>query len=360
MAGPAVKLRLRPAVAALSTCAALGLFDGPASGYVRSVTSPGCVPVHWTPAAVSVTSDSAGVADMPLADIERIAGDAIAGWQDRTCPQSSLELTYDAATGPREVGPDGIQVIKFRSDTWCRPPEQPGDEPICYDPSAAALTTLTYRVDDGSILDADIELNAVDNQFYDADSESPPAGPRRPLDVWNTLSHELGHLQGLDHTCRNSPADMPACTQDDQGDAVVQCRDVEQGRGHDPALAAVFMTTMYPTTAPGEVHKRAPKEDDVHGVDAIYPKSRGHSAPHACSAPTPPGTANDEPLAMSSPATSASATHGCSTSPARTPWDVRAGFGVFAIIAAGVVRRGAQRRARRAPTSPRTPTMTRA
>jgi hypothetical protein len=289
---------------------------------------------------------------MPLSDIERIASEAIAGWQDRTCPHSALELTYAAATGPREVGPDGIQVIKFRSETWCRPAEQPGEEPICYDPSAAALTTLTYRTDDGSILDADIELNAVDNQFYDADSEPPPSGPRRPLDLWNTLAHELGHLQGLDHTCRNGPADgMPACTRDDQGDAVVQCSAVDNGRGQDQTLEAIFMTTMYPSTAPGEVHKRAPKEDDVRGVDAIYPKGKtpSHGDPRVCSPPTPPGTATDATPVDGAGAATGS-THGCSTSPQLTPRDAPAGLGGCAIIAACVVWRGARRRPRRVPS----------
>jgi hypothetical protein len=352
-----VKLGFWPTVAALSTSTALALSASPAWGFVRSVTATGCVPVQWTPASVSITTDSAGVPDMPLAAIERIARAAIAGWQDRTCPKSALELSYAAATGPREVGPDGAQVIKFRSETWCRPPEQPGDEPICYDPSAAALTTLTYMVDDGRIIDADIELNAVDNQFYDADSEPPPAGPRRPLDLWNTLSHELGHLQGLDHTCRNGPADgMAACARDDRGDAVVECHDVDQGRGHDPALATIFMTTMYPTAAPGEVHKRAPKEDDIRGIDAVYPKGSTASGkgPHACSAPTAPGTATDETptdqTATDGPAAATSATHGCSASPDLPAEDARARLGAFAIIAACVVRRRARRPARRAPS----------
>ena len=334
-------------VAALSMAAGLGLYARPAWGFVRSVTESGCVPTHWATSSVSVTSDSAGVADMPFADVERIAGAAIAGWQARTCPQSALELSYAPATGPREVGNDGTQVIKFRSETWCRPPEQPGAEPLCYDPSAAALTTLTYMTSDGRIIDADIELNAVDNQFYDADSEPPPSGPRRPLDLWNTLAHELGHLQGLDHTCRSGPADgMPACARDDHGDEVVQCRAVENGRGHDEALAAIFMTTMYPTTAAGEVHKRTPKDDDIRGVDAIYPKGSTLSggAPRMCGAPPDAGTATDEtPLDVSGDASSGG--YRCSLARGRTPWEARAGFAVFAIIVACGARRRARRRA---------------
>ena len=342
-----MKLVVTRTVAAISIGAALGLRAGAAWGFVRSVTAPGCVPVHWTPASVSITSDSAGVADMPFTDVERIARAAIAGWQGLTCPLSALELSYAAATGPREVGNDGTQVIKFRSETWCRPAEQPGEEPICYDPAAAALTTLTYMTSDGRIVDADIELNAVDNQFYDADSEPPPAGPRRPLDLWNTLAHELGHLQGLDHTCRNGPADgMPSCTRDDRGDEVVECRAVEQGRAHDPALAAIFMTTMYPTTAAGEVHKRAPKEDDIRGVGAIYPKGSPDAgeASRVCGAPPDAGSATDEaPLDVSNDASSDG--FRCSISRGRTPWEAYAGLGVFAVTVACVVRRRARRRA---------------
>lgn len=68
------------------------------------------------------------------------------------------------------------------------------------------LTTTTFETRTGRILDADIELNAAWFVFTTVDA--PPCA--RPnfhqgcvaTDVENTLTHELGHALGLDHTTR--------------------------------------------------------------------------------------------------------------------------------------------------------------
>ena len=53
-----------------------------------------------------------------------------------------------------EVGLDGINLVKFREDRWCRPATD--DEPEeCYDPVAAGLTTLHF------IDDADSDRNGA-------------------------------------------------------------------------------------------------------------------------------------------------------------------------------------------------------
>lgn len=56
-----------------------------------------------------------------------------------------------------------------------------------------ALTTLTYDPDSGEILDADIELNADHNVFTIGDENVRQ-------DLESALTHELGHLLGLDHS----------------------------------------------------------------------------------------------------------------------------------------------------------------
>ena len=263
----------------------------PASAYVRSYTTQGCHPVFWPQSCVYVTVDGDGVPELPLVEVERIVQQSITAWQTRTSGSSYLRLNYVSATEPRETMPrDGLQVIKFRTKTWCRPAEDPTQEANCYDPSAAALTTVTYinkpmdPTDDGRIIDADIEMNAVNNYFYDATTNpNPQTGSRRPADLWNTLTHELGHLQGLEHTCRRGAFDsMPLCTRDGNGQSVIQCGTVEQGRDTDASLQAIYDTTMYPTADPRETKKRYPRPDDIAGVINIYPKS---SDPRLCKSP---------------------------------------------------------------------------
>ncbi len=277
---PSLLLGLAAALAVFSsareTCAA-----------VRTLTPGGCNPVHWAQTCVFVTVDSRASADVPLRDFQRIAQQAVDSWA--TLPGSFLSLEYTPAVAPRDVAVDGWQTIVFRSEAWCRPATATDPE-ICYDASANALTTITYVRDpsdpsnDGRILDADIELNAVNAAFYDADTERiPAAGKRRPTDLWNTLTHELGHLQGLDHTCRGRGDSMPSCARDDASNPVALCEDVEAGHDSDPRLNAIYTSTMYPVSRPRDTNKRTPEADDRAGIAALYPESKD---PNTCAYPT--------------------------------------------------------------------------
>jgi hypothetical protein len=287
----------------------------PASAFVRSYTTRGCNPVHWAQTCVFVTTDSTELTstqEMSLADRERIAAAAIQSWQAHS--QGFLQLKYVAASGPREVASDGVQVIKVRTDSWCRPPDDAGGDPICYDPAATALTTLTYVNDaadpanDGRITDADIELNAVANYFYDADADpNPRPETRRPMDLWNTLSHELGHLQGLDHTCRRSATDLPSCARDSNGEEVIACSTVEAGRATSAELESIFETTMYPSTSSEEIGKRTPEADDLDGIDEVYPP---RDDPKVCQSFGDAG-----PVATDAPASTPATGRGCSAAP---------------------------------------------
>jgi len=281
----------RLATALFGAVCGLLVFSTPAAAFVRSYTTQGCHPVFWAQSCVYLTVDHDGVPEMSLDDLERVIKESIQSWQIRTRNSSFLRLEYVAASIPREVAAlDGLQVLKFRSDKWCRPPDEKTPMQVCYDPAAAALTTVTYVnkpmevENDGRIVDADIEFNGVYNYFYDADTNpNPQTGTRKGADLWNTLTHELGHLQGLEHTCRRGSLDgMPACTRDSAGKSVINCSTVEQGRSVDPDLQAIYDTTMYPTADPKELKKRIPRADDLAGVITTYPISKD---PHQCKVP---------------------------------------------------------------------------
>ncbi len=331
----------------------------PAAAYVLSVTS-GCNPFHWAQTCVIVTADSVGVPDMPLADVERVAGEAVQGWSSDGNGTSFLRMTYLAAASPRETVVDGWQVIKFRAGRWCRPADA-SDPEICYDPGSAALTTVSYVSDhknpknDGRILDADIELNAVNNYFYDAGPLSdagttrpPPSDPgtRKPLDLWDTLSHELGHLQGLDHTCTGWPGtDLPSCSRDGTGQPVVTCAAVEKDHTTDPLLGAIYATTMYPSAKANDIVKRTPKPDDMAGIAALYPIGMdpnlcGPAGTNGASVPS----ASAAPPTAASQRTSAARAGGCTTaSGPSAPGDTGAWVSLALLGTLAIVR---QRRAR--------------
>ena len=113
----------------------------------------------------------------------------------------------------------------------------------CFDESSAtiALTTTTFNNKTGEIYDSDIELNAAAYVFTTVDGPTCSNPPPRPAtncvgtDIRNTLTHEIGHVLGLDHAS-------------------------------DPTA------TMYPTAALGETSKRVLHTDDINGLCTIYPK----------------------------------------------------------------------------------------
>lgn len=120
---------------------------------------------------------------------------------------------------------DGENRIVFREDAW----------PADLGPETLAITTLMYRRSTGEILDADVDLNAVDHRWsVDA---IPPEGA---TDVENTVTHELGHFLGFAHVS-------------------------------DPEA------TMFAESGPGDVAKRDLSADDVMAVCYVYP--RGATTP---------------------------------------------------------------------------------
>ncbi|MBI5490607.1 MAG: matrixin family metalloprotease [Deltaproteobacteria bacterium] len=114
-----------------------------------------------------------------------------------------------------------------------------GAWPDAYPPAGIALTTITYDVASGAILDADIELNGFSFQF----GTTCAAGL---ADVQNTVTHEAGHMLGLDHT------DVPGAT-------------------------------MRSRSYPGDCELRSLEADDTAGLVTIYPAA---DDPGICRGPT--------------------------------------------------------------------------
>ncbi|MFO0573871.1 MAG: hypothetical protein U1A78_07740 [Polyangia bacterium] len=307
-----------------------------AAAYVRTRSPNTCVPVAWAQSCLYVQPDSSlEQTDMTAAEVERAMQSAVTSWNERLQPSSYIRLRLLPPDGPREVNRvDQLQVIKFRRETWCRPAQAGRDTPTCFDPSATAVTTVSFLNKpadptlDGRIIDADIDMNAVNYRFYDAQKGPPSLGSsdgRTPVDLWNTLSHELGHVLGLEHTCRLDDAPY-ACLVTDRGATIPSCADVELGRRGDSALETVYETTMYPTSTSTEISRRLPKADDLAGVVDAYPQGRD---PQTCTVP----------LTLSPT--------GCSTGAASRgvgPTAVWAGLGLGGLGALGLALRRRRRR----------------
>lgn len=244
--------------------------------YVRT-TGPNKEKLYWESGCAIVTVDSAGTAAIAGDGEFPIIDASINEWNTRTASCSSFKL-MNAGRKSLEVGNDGVNLIKFRDTVWGLPAA--GNAPaVTHSPQAAAITTATYISDpksarDGAIVDADIELNGVNFTIAASPSDPPVKGCLAVLE--NTLTHELGHLHGLEHTCYLGATD-PGWV-DNHGDPVPSCSPLP------PATlpASIVDATMYPTQDCGETKKATLSPDDIQAMCDIYPASAGSKA---CTAP---------------------------------------------------------------------------
>jgi MYXO-CTERM domain-containing protein len=235
--------------------------------FVRTLNLGRTAPLYWENSWVFITPDSVGTTD--------VAGDgegdaleaAMNAWNDAVDDCSYMRLQLKPPL-PLEVRPDGKNTVKYRHDRWCRPAYDDEDEK-CYSQAALAITTLFHvnnpsNPDNGLVIDADIEVNAVDSRIAtgcETTCVTLGDGSSMIQDLQNTLTHELGHVIGLDHTCwqfDGEPAPL-----DGAGKPVPSC--------NGALTAEVRDATMFTYQDATEIKKRTPEADDIAGVCAVYP-----------------------------------------------------------------------------------------
>jgi hypothetical protein len=235
--------------------------DG-ASSFVRNGPTKGGHMLSWASSCVQIVYASEGTAHL-AGDLEFTVLDrTLAAWTGVDC--SYIALTA-VGREQREVGKDIVNVIKFRDDEWCRPAVD--DDPRrCHAAEAAAITTLAFVDDatsdrDGEIVDADIEVNGV-NFAISEDGQSDHGDPTDfcYADLANTMTHELGHVIGLDHTCI---LQGQAARLDNDGQPVPRCETVT-----DPRIREA---TMFASQMCGEIDKASLGDDDLAAACGIYP-----------------------------------------------------------------------------------------
>ncbi len=132
---------------------------------------------------------------------------------------------------------------------------------------------MSASTSSGVIRDADIEVNAFHFNWADLVAHPDLRGNGQPYhDLQNALTHEMGHLIGLDHTCYfQGPPPI-----DNTGAPITDCAS---------ASAEVLETTMFPSANPGDVDKRTLAPDDQLAVCEIYPAAED---PMTCAPAAPP------------------------------------------------------------------------
>lgn len=285
--------------AAFTVIAMLGL-SAPASAYVRTRTTAG-VPTAWKSPCVTMelalgappeTMDAAGYLDA--------AQQGAAAWTQASLDGANrcgnvlmgVESTPDVEG---LVGNDGHNRIVFRQNEWCRdPPPTDPSEPRCYDGSALAITTVFQLKNSGEIKDADIEVNAKNFTWADFVGR-PDLMTYGTHDFQGTITHELGHVLGLEHTCYlprwykdGTPVPRP---DDHTGAPIPDC-----GSNNSALIADATMYVSVNSPA-SEVGLRSLSSDDMQGICDIYPFSPSFVCGAPGSDPNSPGKAGGCSLA---------------------------------------------------------------
>lgn len=321
--------RLSPVLAAALGLLAPLLTPQRAHGYVRTTTDRHAS-VKWPNSCVTVLARIANPPANLTPDLAAKAARAAAAvWShdNLNCPTTdgsmprptSFELTITTSdTSDWPTANDQINNLVFRKTSWN------------YDPQALAITTVFAIQSSGTILDADVEINAVPThkmfRWGDLIDGLGVEGPTE--DLQNTLTHEFGHLLGLDHTCY-LPGNKIA--KDHTGQDIPRC---------DDASPTIMEATMFASVATGDTVRRSLAPDDIAGVCAIYP-------PNEARCPTVPpaggGVGGDDGLAGGC-ALGQSSRGARSSRPAAGLLLLGAGLVVAGLVALSVRRRRGPRR----------------
>lgn len=243
----------------------------PADAYVRTTTRSGAA-LRWRGDCLGLVVHAGNPPPNLTPEVFlNAARAAAAAWSRPGVSCTELVLVVEGSdAAAANASHDRVNNVTFRRGRWCREPRDPSEP--CYDASALAITTVTAQERDGVILDADIEVNAVNFTWDDIVAR----GSRGAQDIQNTLTHEFGHFIGLDHNCYGG-GDQPR-PRDHDGQPVPDCT---------TAPPEVKRATMYAAVIRGDTTRRMLSEDDLRAVCDIYPATGAGAACEPGAIPPP-------------------------------------------------------------------------
>ena len=266
-------MRTRTTLVTFSALAGLATLSAPAAAYVRTTTELGVATAWRTPCVTMEFSLGGPPRELDVEGYLGAAQQAGTAWSQASVDgiDRCTNVVFSVESVPAVAGQVGLDYhnrMILRQDRWCSDP-LPKDG-SCYDPSALAITSVFRNKTSGEILDADVEINAHDFTWGDYLAHPEQFGANTH-DFQGTITHEFGHVIGLDHTCFTAGAIFSDGTPvprplDNKGNSVPLC-----SAGNLPP--AITQATMYVSVATpsGEAELRSLSPDDMQGACEIYP-----------------------------------------------------------------------------------------
>jgi hypothetical protein len=182
--------------------------------------------LFWPTSCVGISLQRDSSVHIAFKYFEQVAQRSMLSWTGLECADGAATIGFsqldEVSCNETEYNTSGTNtnVILFQDTKWI----YKGVD------NTLAKTTVTFNDDTGEILDADIEINHANNNFTISDMVIE-------YDLEAVLTHELGHLIGLDHT-------------------------------------PDFDATMFAGYEPGTIDQRTLEEDDLLAACDAYPGMR--------------------------------------------------------------------------------------
>ena len=194
-----------------------------AKAYKRTV-SPGGKVLFWNGNNITFQIHNNVPSGLNASEVYDAIRQSFAVWTQEACTCLRFQdngMTSSPVLGYDQQNPKANQnVVIFKFEGWA------------HSPQAVAITSNIFNEDTGEIVAYDMEINA---QHFTFSIDAQPRNGKNTMDIRNVVTHEVGHVIGLDHS---------------------RVRD----------------STMFTSGLPGETKKRDLHSDDISGLCAIYPQ----------------------------------------------------------------------------------------